>query len=328
MRNDSIRKIARPWTWLLAAAIAFVAMPRLGLAQSPLPLPSFDMERFQLDPGGVDSLIIGTGKLLKKGDVRFSAAFHYQRSPLVVELGGNQTGRLVGDRLGLHVVGAFAVHSRIELGVRLPPLFTQMGQDLTAQGVQVPASPGIGASFVTSRFGILEAKEGHKAPVDLAVELGLGIPTGTPKSISLSGGVIFAPKLMVGRRLGSFVLATELGAQIMETVSFFGSDVGSFFSGGASIGVATKDRRLRGEVSWKGAFQFSPSSIASEILGAVRFELSKAVHLFAIAGPGFGGYPGTPVFRTLVGVEFLRPPAEESARVTADDTIKERWATR
>ncbi len=264
-------------------------------------VPGFELERLELDPFAIGSLVLGTGELPPPQTFRLSLAGQYELKPLVAMLGDQQLGAVVRDRFGLHLAAAYALHERIAVGLQLPIVLYQSSDDLSSVGIQSPSSGGFGNPVLIGRAGLL--RDGHEAPFDLALQLGLGIPIGSQDALASAGSVSFIPKLMAGKRVLSLFLASvEIGAQVTSTVKFRQQDLGSQFSVGASL--STLGERLRGELTYRSGISFSGLPYAAELLAGGRFALTRDLELFALAGPGFSRAPGSPTLRALIGLAF------------------------
>lgn len=271
-------------------------------------VPGFELERLELDPFAIGSLVLGTGELPPPQTFRLSLAGQYELKPLVAMLGDRQLGAVVRDRIGLHLTAAYALHERIALGLHLPIVAYQSSDDLSSVGIQSPSSGGFGNPVLMGRLGLL--RDGLEAPFDLALQLGLGIPIGSQDALASAGAFSFIPKLMAGKRVRSLFLASvEIGAQVTSTVKFRQQDLGSQLAVGASL--STLGERLRGELTYRSGVSFSGLPYAAELLGGGRFALTPGLELFALAGPGFSRAPGSPTFRALIGLAFRggRAPA-------------------
>lgn len=270
----------------------------------------FDLERFSLNPGAEGSLLLGTGKTLPGQSLRLSLTFQYQHDPLVYFVDGQRMGAVVGSRLTAHLAASYGITDWFELGFQLPIVVTQSGDDLTGQGIARVQSTGLGAPIVQGQFSFLRQSNG--APLDLGLVLGVSLPLGSAAGLSRDPGAGFAflPGLGVGHsfgrtiRLGAQFGAVVRGADILTAHTPRTTDeIGSMFTAG--LVASTLGDGLRGELDVRALIPLSRTSAGVEILGGVRYRLATApLELYALAGPGVGQMPGTPLFRALVGVAF------------------------
>ena len=300
------------------SVLAILLLASTALAQ-PEGLPKFELERLELNPNGRGSLVMGTGELLPTGGFRLSLLGHYEKDPLVLYADGTPVGAVVGDRAMAHLLAAWAPLRWLELGLQVPLVVWQRGDDLTAQGIAAPASTGLSTPSVHARVGLLSQR--REAPVDLAVELGVGIPVGSTDTLSRDSTFRFSPRVMVGRRLGLLRAGVEAGALVRPTVTLIQDEdiqdeVGDEVRLGAVL--ATTGTGLRGELNVRGTLPLTRQPTSVELLAGVRLPLGKTTEAYALAGPGFGDTPGTPSFRVLLGVA-LGSPEPEAVSARDDD---------
>jgi outer membrane protein OmpA-like peptidoglycan-associated protein len=292
------------------SALAILLLASTALAQ-PEGLPKFELERLELNPNGRGSLVMGTGELLPTGGFRLSLLGHYQKDPLVLYADRSPVGSVVGDRAMAHLLVAWAPLRWLELGLHVPLVVWQRGDDLTSQGLGAPASTGLSTPSVQARVGLLSQR--REAPVDLAVELGVGLPVGSVETLSRDDTFRFSPRVMVGRRFGLLRAGVEAGALVRPTVTLINDEevqdeVGNEVRLGAVL--ATTGTGLRGELNVRGIVPLTRQPMSVELLAGVRLPLGKSVEAYALGGPGFGDTPGTPTFRVLLGVALGTPEAE------------------
>ncbi|HEX5749042.1 MAG TPA: OmpA family protein [Archangium sp.] len=286
----------------LLSAIATLLLGPAALAQ-PSGLPSFELERLELNPNGRGSLLMGTGELLPKGGFRLSLAGQYENDPLVMYRNGNRLGSVVGNRVTGHLLAAWAPMQWLELGLQLPLVVWQNGDDLSGQNIASPASTGLSTPTAHVRLGLLAQR--REAPVDLALELGVGLPVGSVDTLSRDSIVRLSPKLMLGRNFGALRAAVEAGALIRPAVVL--GDVGEVqdeLGNEVRLGavVATTGDGLRGELNVRGSVPLTREASSLEVLAGLRLPLGESLEAYALGGPGFGNAPGTPTFRVLLGV--------------------------
>jgi outer membrane protein OmpA-like peptidoglycan-associated protein len=295
-------------TLLLAATL--LAGPS-ALAQ-PASLARFELERLSLNTNGQGSLVVGTGELLPSGGFRLSLLAHYENDPLVMYRDGVRLGSVVEHRYMGHLLAAWAPIRWLELGAQLPVVLWQTGDDLSGQGVASPARTGLGTPFVYARLGLLA--QAREAPVDLALELGTGLPVGSAEALSRDSLVRIEPKVMVGRRFGWLRAGLEGGVLVRPAVVLGdGTQVQDELGNEVRLGaaLATTGTGLRGELNARGTLPLSREGKTLELLAGLRLPLGETVEAYALGGPGFGDAPGTPTFRLLLGLALThgkKPP--------------------
>ena len=301
------------------SAVATVLLASVALAQ-PASLPRLELERLELNPNGGGSLVVGTGELLPAGGFRLSLAGQYENDPLVMYRDGNRLGSVVKDRVTAHLLAAWAPLRWLELGVQLPMVAWQRGDDLTGQGVAAPSRTGLSTPAAHVRLGLLAQR--REAPVDLALELGVGLPVGSAETLSRDRAVRIAPKVMLGRSFGGLRAGVEAGALVRPSVVLGDQDtvqdeLGNEVRLGAVL--ATTGDGLRGELSLRGTLPLTRAPKSLELLAGLRLPLGESVEAYALGGPGFGDTPGTPTFRLLLGVAVGGGRAQDASRRDDDD---------
>ena len=287
-------------------------LPKAGLAQ-PTQVPAFSLERLQLDPFGVGSLVLGTGQLLPAGALRISAVGHYERKPLLVSVDGQQSA-VVRDRLTTHFMVGLAVHRRLELGVELPFIARQMSDDLTAVRFTAPARHALGTPTATARVGLLQSAS--QDPFDLAAEAGIGIPIGDGEALAGSSRATFAPKLLLSKQIEPVLLSIEAGAQFRPRTRVATQQLGNQLGFGASL--STVGSLLRGELSWRSSISLTEAPAAHELLGGGRLALGGGLELFALGGRSIGTAVGSPQFRALMALAWEIGGARPSPALAED----------
>ena len=287
-------------------AAVLVAVVVAGGVRAQTAVPSFQLEALRMEAGGRDSLVVG-GRPIEKGAYRAAVTQHFEHDPLVLYMGGARVGSVVSDRLTTLLSGAYAFTDWFELGVQLPIVLFQRGDDLSGQGYSQPRSFGLSTPWVDGRFGIL--RQGERWPVDVSARLGIGLPLGTASVLGRDPGLAVDLSADAGRDLGGWVrVSGELGlslrpAVVLGRAETVADEVGSALRLGGA--VTTLGTKLRGELSLRAAVPFTRSPAALELLLGGRYRLPKNFEVFAMAGPGLGRAPGTPSYRLLAGIALL-----------------------
>jgi len=293
-------RIARAPLWLAALLASGWASAQTSA------LSNFELERLDLNPGGQGSLFLGTGALLPAGGYRVSILAHYERNPLSYIQDGTRAGSVVSDRVTGHLAAAYAFSDRLELGAQVPVVVFQRGSDLSAYGLTAPSSFGLGTPLINGRFGILAERVG--APLDVAVELGVGLPLGSAAALAHESSVRLHPKVMLGKTLGTLRAGLEAGVLLRPSQALspdstaIADQVGNEVRGG--VALSTTGKWLRGELDLRGAISLTKQPSALEALVGVRMPAGESAELFALGGLGLGSAPGTPLFRILLGLAF------------------------
>jgi OmpA-OmpF porin, OOP family len=263
-------------------------------------LPAFDLERMELNPSGLGAWTVGSGQVLPVGDYRGTALLHYEHNPLLAVLDGVRIGSIVRHRMTLHLAAAYSPYRHLELGLLLPVIGFQTGDDLRTLGVPSAAAAGLGTPVLGVRYQLLRSNDG--APFDLAAGLGIGLPVGSDSAFGRNPGLSVMPKLMGSRGFLHLLGSAEVGALIRPGSPVGTQALGSHVSLGAA--VSTLGPSWRGELSIHSAISLTQLPVSFEVRAGPRYPVSSSFDLFALAGLGFGSAPGTPNFRLMVGGSY------------------------
>ncbi|MCA3016405.1 MAG: hypothetical protein INH41_28815 [Myxococcaceae bacterium] len=312
-------------TALIRAAWLPVVLATGLAAAQPAPVPGFELERFTFNPGARETMTLGTSDLLDARRLRLTLAGHYARDPLVFTVDGQRAGAVVGDRFTAHLVGAYGVFDWLEVGLQLPVVVAQRGDDLGALGISAVSAAGLGAPLLQGRVAFLRQHRG--APLDLGLTLGLTLPLGTAAALTRDPGLglAFLPRLGGGASFGAVRIGGELGATVRgpavlsPTSAAISDEVGSLLTYGLVVSTTRRLHVIRGELALRGLVPLTRTGASAELLAGVRasFLDGDQLEVFALGGPGFGRTPGTPAVRVVVGVVWM-PSLETKARALAD----------
>jgi outer membrane protein OmpA-like peptidoglycan-associated protein len=302
------------------AWVLFLSLPGMAaFAQSPL--RTFELERLELNPGAEGSLVVGTGELLQAGHFRLSAVGHYSHRPLVLRWDGDDYD-IIGGRTTMHVAAAYALMSRLQVGIQLPVVAMQQIGKLPEPGLlSNPSASGLGTPLVSLRLGLFSQDKG--GGLDVAVQGDVGLPLGSQQGFAGDGGWRYMPRLMVGRHFGFIRAALDAGFLVRPggRISEMSPKPEDELGNEVRIGLAlsTTGRRLRGEFNVRGMIPMSDQPGSAELLPGVRYLVNPSLEVFALAGVGVGSAPGTPLFRVLAGGSFgnvtpRQGPGESSVR--------------
>ncbi|MCY1021800.1 OmpA family protein [Pyxidicoccus sp. MSG2] len=306
----------------LALALALTSTVAVSQEASPLQR-GFDLERLELNPGAEGSLLVGLGELLPAGQFRATLLAQYAHNPLLFVDTGKELS-VVGKRATAHLAAAYAPLTWLQVGLQVPLVAFQGGDTelLQAKNIAAPAGQALATPVFSARFGLLTQDE--QGGVDLAAELGVGLPVGSKDAFARDGdGLRLAPKVMVGRHFGRIRAGAEVGYTkrpkllLTQKQGDLEDEVGEELRIG--LALATTGRRLRWELNVRGMVPLTDQPSSVELLPGGRYLVSSSLELFALAGMGIGAAPGTPLFRLMFGGAFgqvtpPRGPGESSVR--------------
>ncbi len=289
--------------------MAALLMSSLSFAQSTAqPLPQVSLTRFFLNDGGKGGLGAATGDTLGQYRFRASLGFHYEHKPLLYYRRDAAVGALVEHRGQVDLGLAFGITSWLQVSGQLPMMVLQTGDDLSElSGTATPGAFGLGSARFALRVGLLSQRRGglvSDMPMDLALQVGAGLPFGFGDAANVENGWNVTPQLSAGQDFGPVRIGGEVSAHLRQNVSLTRNSVRDVV--GHQLGVRALITSMGEYVRFEGSFHtMIPLSggvpAGFEVLGGVRVPIGP-LELFALGGPGFGHLPGTPVVRVYAGL--------------------------
>ncbi|QRK10424.1 OmpA family protein [Archangium violaceum] len=285
-------------------------------AQAQRNIPSFELERLQLNPSARDSLVLSTGDLLQKGQYNVAFTMHYENKPLVLLQNDREIGTVISDRVTAHLSGAYAFTNWLEVGAQIP-VVSQWGPETGGLGYETPETLALGTPWLQARAGILS--ENRDGPLDLGVHLGAALPLGSAEALTRDQGFVFTPRLGLGKRIGdSWRVGADVGA-LVRTKTYPLSEgrvdsrdeLGLEVNGGINVTAALFG--IKEELLVRGTYPTARTPASLEVLLGLRAPLGQGVEVYGMGGPGFGTTPGTPAFRVFAGLAFS-PDTAAAAR--------------
>ncbi len=119
------------------ALIAFLCLASAPFAQDARAAEPFEVELFEPLPSqGINHLQVGASRVLAHMRPSFGLILHYQTDPYVLSNSdGDVVTRLIDSRATTELWAALGLFDALEVGVVLPIVLTQSGEDLSAVGL-------------------------------------------------------------------------------------------------------------------------------------------------------------------------------------------------
>lgn len=244
-----------------------------------------------------------------------SLLLNFGKNPLVfVDTGTdpNRRHEVIQNQLTLDLMGTIAIADWVDVGLGIPLFLLNSGDD----GF-VPISPEI-SSFalgdirLSPKVKIINREwvtnEGYEDGFGLAVELGLGLPTGNADSF-VSDGFSFTPMVIADYKAGPALIALNLGAKVRGSDSLEYLDVGSEFFWRAGVSVDVLDRQLAaiGEIYGTSDFGDANTTFVEGIIGGRYFLEDVGLNFSLGGGSGFTQGYGSTKFRLFFGAGYAEP---------------------
>ncbi len=256
-----------------------------------------------------------------------------QNDPLVLEVQNadgsrSRVGSLIGTRFGGNLVATVALWDRLQLAIDLPFVLHQSRDSVQNATLSDLSSAGIGDLRLVPKLGIVGQED---AGIDIAVMLGVMLPTGGSDAYRGADGVALSPELILSRRIEAFRVAMNLGYVARPNRQSLDLAIGNEFYG--KLGMAyvlgpIAELGVSGSLATRASDPFkNRNQTPAEVDGIVSFFLPADFILFGGAGLGVGNGYGTPDWRLFAGLRYApvkekpQPPAPppEPAPVTDRD---------
>ncbi len=320
MNTSSNRSLALA---LVAGAVASTSLaPRQVAAQE---LGDIALDRFDPAPAGDDFFQV-QGFRAGDGDVDFGAMVlgEYAHHPLTVhllddELGaGSEVSTVVSDQLFIHIGMSIGILERLQLSIDLPVAVVNRGNTAVAEGVSLLAPTGSAVGDLRAGFRLRLFGE-RDAPIGAAIGGYFFIPTGDDTEFTSNGSVRGQPALMLGGRAGPVVWGVNSGVMIQERSTYGNTLLGTNFTFGGGVALATENRGFQVGPELYGATlldkhdqegslpPFDTKDTTLEAILGVKGRLEPFV-LGGAAGPGITRGAGTAQFRAVLSVAYAPEP--------------------
>ncbi|WP_224371523.1 OmpA family protein [Hyalangium versicolor] len=281
-----------------------------GALAQPAGLPEFEVERLEFNPSGAGSLLINSGQILPGGSYRLALIGHYENKPLTPELidatqeSGFREVNLVAHRTTAHLVGAYGLGDKLEVGLQVPLIISQEQGRVTDTPFGAPEG-GFKLGTPIANLNMSLFNQSESIPVDVGVGVSVGFPLGSPDSLARENSLRAIPRLTVGRETDGLRAGFELGADLRPRVSIGEGDNAEAYNRvrlGASVSSVGEGVRYEADILlW---IPTGHEFLTAETLVGVRSPLSNDVEVFALGGAGFGDTLGNPNFRFILGAAY------------------------
>lgn len=173
-------------------------------------------------------------------DYRLELALDFNDGLLaLVGAGGRKLGDLIPYRFDAHLMGAFQILPRLDVGVDVPITWAQGNGFAIFDTFGIP-QPGImafgfGDVRLVPRFVLLSQSKAARMPLGLAVVGEVRFPTGDGQSFLGEHGFLFAPRVALERAFGPLRLLLNLGVRIRSPSQYLNLVVGNELTLGAGV---------------------------------------------------------------------------------------------
>jgi outer membrane protein OmpA-like peptidoglycan-associated protein len=303
-----------------ALALATLTVAASAWAQNDR---AFNVQNFETSPGSGAFLTIEGATVPDEIGFRLGGMIGYQHMPLVIRecnaVEGDECADfsdkktlLVAHHLSLDVLGAISFYEAFEIGVAVPVVLYQTGDDrpATATGPAIAGpegAAGLGDIRLHLKLDLLHGLFGFENEnVGLAIVPVVTLPVGNavqPDSFMGDSFLTVHPKLAFEVGGGPVRVGLNAGYLWREEKEFYLAEIGPRLTYGAGLEVFMTEG-LSGIFELFGSNGFSSDVTESPLEGdlALRYTTEGGVALTAGVGTGIVSGVGTPVFRAFGGV--------------------------
>jgi outer membrane protein OmpA-like peptidoglycan-associated protein len=303
----------------LLAATAVLAVPAAASAQPDDVSRSFQLERFQPQPGRADVLGVQSARVGEHlaFSARLFADYAHQPLRLVSTVDDRFQHIMVSNQSHFTLTAALALKERFELGLSVPVLLHQAteGAALVDSRLGGRVSSAAFSELRLSTKAVLVRAENY----GLALSLPVTLPTAPADSYVGGSSLTFNPTVvgeLAGPR-GSRVMLNA-GLLLERSRQFLNLHLGPAFTYGVGGKVDLVPRwnlaflsTLSGQV---GLSQPSAETSPLELLLALRWGFIRDMEMTLGAGPGLTNGYGTPRYRLLAALSYVPGARSTPAR--------------
>lgn len=239
--------------------------------------------------------------------------------PLVAyDSDGDEVAQLIRHQVYVHAGLSYLLWDRLRLGVNVPVLVFQDGEDVSFDGVQYdsPQKAAIGDVRLGADVRLFG---NYGGPITGALGAQVFVPTGNRNNYSGDGSARLLPRFSIAGDLGLFTYALQTGINVrFNDDDFVNQPRGSEWTFGGAVGLRLARGKLTvGPEIW-GSTVITDGSEGFFKKGSTPLEGVFGAHLRlgqfllgAGAGPGFTQGVGSPELRTLVSLDWFPLPKKK-----------------
>ncbi len=301
-------------TQLILAACAVILFATPALAQDSG--QGVDSQVLWPSPGPSAFPTLESSDIVGHKDVTFAAVFGYSRQPLpqITSTVTGESGDVIENAFYTDFLWAFGIADWLQLGLVLPVVLDQQGDGMTPIG----GDPLASSALRDLRFNVKTRLLGGKASnpdtrgLGLALDLGLGLPTGDEKNFAGENGVVFFPTAVIDYHKCMVSAAVNLGARFrFEDATRIAPEfeVGHQATFGFGLTGHLMDRRFLISGQGTGLIEMDGfDRLGVDIIGGLGYipDESRAITIWLSGGLGVASeeFVGAPKARALIGLTY------------------------
>ena len=294
----------------------------LSTAATAQPDTRFNVQLFRPSGAPQDLVVVTQSRPLSHLSVAGGPYLSYSLNPLTLVPEGGDLGKisLVGSRLQLDAMASVGLFDWAEVGVDMPLILAQGGQNLEVIGTE-----GSVESFVLGdlRFTGKLAVPGLRRPAEskgfgAALTLNVSLPTGEQDAFAGDGELTWAPGLVLDYRFGNgILLALNGGFWKRPDYVFNGVSVGDMmpFGVGTEVPIVrgsgiTAVGLVHGAVSLE-KLPNEPRQVPAELLIGLRWYSSTGLTFTFGGGAGCGCSLASPTLSLFTSIIWIPAKTRE-----------------
>ncbi|MCK9463375.1 MAG: hypothetical protein M0R80_27455, partial [Proteobacteria bacterium] len=300
----------------------------------------FTAQNFQTAPGYGSFLTVDGSQVPPGLGGGVGGLLGYQHKPIMVrgcleEQDGactewaDEGTALVKHYLWLDVYGSLSLFRVFELGVVVPIVLYQVGDDAGAAGVDAPSSNvGLGDVRLHAKLDLLHTFGYEGDTVGLALVPVIGFPTANlidGESFMGDSFITVHPKLAFGLNFSRARIGLNAGYLWRRTSEFSAvTEIGPRITYGAALEVLFSDR-VSGILEVFGQNGMSTDLTESPLEGdlAARIKTESGIAVTVGGGAGIIAGVGTPLVRAFLGLAWMKPAEDDKDKDGIPDKIDE-----
>lgn len=299
---------------LTALALALALASPVAAAQDA----RFDVQLFRPSGAPQDVVMVGQSRPLAHMSASGGFFLNFSLDPLILVNKEGDTSKkvisLVGNRLQLDAMATVGVFDWAELGVDMPLVLAQGGDNLEAIGTEgVIQGYVLGDLRLNGKVAIPGLRRrAEDTGLGAALTFGLSLPTGDQEAFASDGELTYTPGLLVDYRFArGILLSGSVGLWSRPDRIFNGTKVGDM----APFGIATEVPILRGSGLTAvgmvhGAIGLDklpdePRNIPAELLIGLRWYSSTGLTFTFGGGGGCGCSLQAPSLRFFTSIVWV-----------------------